>query len=137
MTELPMTEAFRRNLYSKAPKNFKRLKTWEALAKVGINPAEQLVRIAYLSEEAKDYSTAAGIWKDLLTYIEPRMKSYDPGEDKEREARLVTLDELRKLKTAILAGEVTAIDERTIIEDKTVIQDLEVIEYKPETDDLW
>lgn len=139
MNEVPtMPQGYSRpSLYGKASKGFKKLKTWESCAKRGINPAEQLMRIAYLAEDHKDYSTAAGIWKELLSYIEPKMKAFDPGEDKEREAKLVTLDELRKLKTAILAGEVTAIDERTIIENKPVIQDLEVIEYKPDTDDLW
>lgn len=127
----------RPNLYGKASKNFKRLKTWESCAKIGINPAEELMRLAYLSEDAKDYSTAAGIWKELLAYIEPKMKAYDPGEDKEREAKLVTLDELRRIKTAILSGEVTAIDENSIIENPKPIQDLEVIENKQDTDDLW
>lgn len=95
------------------------------------------MRLAYLSEDIKDYSTAAGIWKELLAYVEPKLKPYDPGEDKEREAKLVTLEELRKIKTAILSGEVTAVDESTVIENPKPVQDLEVIEIKQETDELW
>lgn len=132
--EVDLKQAFKVPLVGRAAKNFKRMKTWEALAKVGINPAEQLFRLAYLSEAAEDYSTAAGIWKDLLSYVEPRMKPINPAEEAERGQRQITMVELQNIKKAILAGEVTAITDESIIDE---VPDAELVEDNDEVDELW
>ena len=76
----------------------------EVMQRMGQNPIENMARNAAKAELKGDYSTALRGWAEIQTYIEPRRKPVDPIEQLEKGERIATLQELQRMKLAILKG---------------------------------
>lgn len=92
----------------------------------GENPTLNLMRLARKAEGACDYATATRAWSEILTYVEAKRKPTDPAEAALKGKQAATLDEITRIKNAILAGLVVPIDESTVID-----QDAPVLEHQP------
>lgn len=119
-----MTDIKDSGLLTRGKRRGKRVLTCaETLSRTGQNPFENLVRLAVKAERAKDFGTAAANWRYLGDFIDAKRKPIDPTEIKDLEKRAVTLEELQKIKTAILAGTAQVIEEHTLIEHSPNVQD--------------
>ena len=76
----------------------------EIMSEMGQNPIRNIARNAAKAEQAGDYATAVRGWTEIQCYLEPKRKPVDPDEKEERSKRIATLEELTRIKTAILAG---------------------------------
>lgn len=90
----------------------------QTLAQMGINPAKEIARLAVLSEVKGDLITASTNWRFLQEYVDAKRKAVDPLEQEQRGKAVATLEELQRIKHAILQGTIEAIDESTVIEQE-------------------
>lgn len=88
----------------------------QTLAQMGVNPAREIARLAVLAEMEGDLSTASTNWRFLQEYVDAKRKPIDPQEQAEREKKGATLEELQRIKAAILDGTIMAIPVQQVIE---------------------
>lgn len=98
----------------------------EILEATGEDPIRNLIRIAHKAENAKEYSTASSNWKEILSYVQAKMKPTDPTDNAARAKQQSSLDQIAELKQAILKGAVEAIEPN----DGTII-DVEPVRIDP------
>ena len=111
-------------------KEVKRLLTAREICELlGENPIRNIIRNANAAEKLGDHSTAVRGWQEVQSYLEAKRKPIDPAESALKHKQVATLEELTRIKTAILAGTVAAIDEATGLE-------AEMIEHKGNADHL-
>lgn len=73
------------------------------LEDMGVDPLENLVRIAQRAEAAGNLSLAAKTWGDLMQYMAPKLKSMEVAFEPEtlryldRQQRLARIDQLLRL----------------------------------------
>ena len=94
----------------------------EVLTDTGYCPVQNMIRVAIKAENAKQYSVAAGLWKELQSYMEPKFKAIDPLEQAQKAKDIMGLEDLRKIKEAILEGDVGAVQEALPIPDAQVVE---------------
>lgn len=90
----------------------------QTLAQMGINPAREIARLAVLAEIKGDLNTASTNWRFLNEYVDAKRKAIDPTEQAERERKGATLDEIQRIKQAILEGTIMAIPVQQVIDQE-------------------
>ena len=83
----------------------------EVLADLDLCSVRSLVRIALKAENAKQYSVAGSIWKDLHSYMQPRFKAIDPLEQAAKAKEVMSMEDLQKMKQAVLSGDIHQVQE--------------------------
>ena len=89
---------------------------FDILEKAGINPAKEVIRNAYKAEKAGKFVESGGLWLNLMSYTQHKMKAIDPTEQLEKQSKALSLLQLQHMKEAIYAGVVAEIKPDTIIE---------------------
>ena len=93
----------------------------EALEQSGENPVRNLMRIARKAEKENDLNCAAGIWKELQSYVQAKLKPYDPVERGQALSKQMTLDELQTLKKQLQDDTVKVIDKSEAIDASDLV----------------
>lgn len=101
-------------------RNKRILSVLEVMQSMGENPTRRLINLANLAEKAGNLETASKNWRELLSYIEAKRKPIDPVEQKKLEKQILTMEELSRLKAAVLAGACEIIEENSVIEGELV-----------------
>lgn len=91
----------------------------KTLEDMGLNPFREIARLAVVAERNGDIPTASQNWRHLSLYVDAQRKAVDPAENAMKHKQIATLEELAKIKTAVIAGSLAAIDESTVIEHES------------------
>ena len=92
----------------------------QTLAEMGLNPFREIARLAIKAERNGDLTVASTNWRFLGEFVDAKRKPIDPLEQKQLEKQLTTLEDLSKLRAAILGGTMVAIEEDSIIEPEAI-----------------
>ena len=98
----------------------------QTLAEMGLNPFYEIARLAVRAEKEKDLVTASTNWRFLSEYVDAKRKAIDPLEQKALAKQVGTMEDLQKLKAAIMAGTMALIPDDSIIEPEAFTEAEEV-----------
>ena len=102
----------------------------QTLAEMGLNPFREIARLAVKAEKNGDLTVASTNWRFLGEYVDAKRKPIDPLEQAQLEKSINTMEDLAKLKAAILGGAAVLIEDSSIIEHEAL--DAEEVEASGE-----
>lgn len=92
----------------------------QTLAEMGLNPFREIARLAVKAEKNGDLTVASTNWRFLGEYVDAKRKPIDPLEQAQLEKSINTMEDLAKLKAAILGGAAVLIEDSSVIEHEAV-----------------
>lgn len=108
-------------------KNGKRVqRANEVLMQTGHCPIKKIINLSLKAEKQGKLETAMSGWKEILAYVQPKFKAIDPLEQAQKAKDIMSLEDLNKLKQAVIAGDIDGVQAATpqVIEAEIVGDDL-------------